>query len=375
MKLFFISKCANWQKYRLEVLTKLAETYGYDVEILTTGKLKPYLQANHVVKYKIFNSIFPQKFSFSLMPGILKYIIKNKPDVVLCLNNSTQLTEYLALMLCKLIGVRFVWWTHGFDHAVSKKPTILKILKEKYVLFFLNQSDSIITFSDKGRDYLISKGIPAKKIVTALNTMDTDKILKIKNKYVDKKHSIKEQFGFEISDRLLVFTGRLTKEKKIDHAILACQQLQSEFPNLKLIIIGNGSELTYLKKLAEDIDFKNVQFLGEIYDEEILSQWLLISDIYIMPAYVGLGIIHAFCYGLPILTEEDDSHGPCIQYLKDGKNGYMVKRDNIVELSSKVKELLSDETKLDLFSEEAFNTVLNEGSVNSMIYNMHRALI
>lgn len=113
MKLFFISKCANWQKYRLEVLTKLAETYGYDVEILTTGKLKPYLQANHVVKYKIFNSIFPQKFSFSLMPGILKYIIKNKPDVVLCLNNSTQLTEYLALMLCKLIGVRFVWWTHG----------------------------------------------------------------------------------------------------------------------------------------------------------------------------------------------------------------------------------------------------------------------
>ena len=108
MKLFFISKWANWQKYRLEVLTKLAETYGYDVEILTTGKLKPYLHDNHVVKYRIFNSIFPQKFSFSLMPGILRYIIKNKPDTVLCLNNSTQLTEYLALILCKLLQIKFV---------------------------------------------------------------------------------------------------------------------------------------------------------------------------------------------------------------------------------------------------------------------------
>ena len=49
MKLFFIYKLANWQKYRLEVLNRLAETSECEVEILFTAKLTPYFKDNNVV--------------------------------------------------------------------------------------------------------------------------------------------------------------------------------------------------------------------------------------------------------------------------------------------------------------------------------------
>jgi len=65
-------------------------------------------------------------------------------------------------------------------------------------------------------------------------------------------------------------------------------------------------------------------FLGSIFNDEILNKWFSVSQLFIMPGYVGLAIIHAFCYSLPILTEKLSYHSPEIQYLKDGINGYLL---------------------------------------------------
>ena len=126
MKIYFISKDASWQKYRLDVLTKLATIYDHEVEILTTGEIKPYLIDNKRVKYTSFKSLIPSKFKPSLMPGIIWYILKNKPDVVLGLNNVTQFTEYIVCIICKIMRVKFIWWTHGYDHKKNTNTILFK---------------------------------------------------------------------------------------------------------------------------------------------------------------------------------------------------------------------------------------------------------
>lgn len=372
MKVYFISKDANWQKYRLDVLTKLGAAYDHKIEILTTGQLKEHLTDNSFVQYKRFKSLLSWKVNF--MPGILWYVIRHKPDAVLALNNVSFFTEYLSFIICKIVGVKFIWWTHGYDHKKSPN-SFFSILKEKYVLFFLRKGDAIITFSNQGREYLVSKKIKAEKIVTAANTLDTEQILETKANYSGKKTELRVKFGFKDTDKLLIFTGRLTKEKKIDHAIKALNLLKKEYSdNLKLIIIGDGTEFEPLKDLIKELKLENVFLKGEIYDEEILAQWFTISDLYIMPAYVGLGIIHAFCYELPIITEQDENHGPEIQYLESGENGYMVEKNDIDELSKKIKELISDEILLKQFSQKAFETLIKKGDINLMVKNMNTAI-
>ena len=127
--LFFLSRDANWQHYRNEVLTYLAATHNLKVEILTTGTLKSYLKENEHLKYKLFKNYFSSSRKLNFFPGALFYIIKNKPKFVLALNNATNITEYVACILCFLMGIKFTWWTHGYDHKPVKGKFKRKIKK------------------------------------------------------------------------------------------------------------------------------------------------------------------------------------------------------------------------------------------------------
>jgi glycosyltransferase involved in cell wall biosynthesis len=310
------------------------------------------------------------------MPGILYYILKNRPSAVLCLNNSTQLTEYFSLILCKLLKIKFIWWTHGYDHGISNLPKFLKIIKEKYVLFFLNRSNSIIVFSESGRKYLISNGISSNKVILAHNTLDTDKIISQKKDLLKKMSSddICKDLNLNTSDRIILFSGQLNKNKKVENAILAFEVVVKKIPDAKLVIIGTGSEYENLLKLAKQKIPENSIFIGELFDDDALCKWFTISQLFVMPGYVGLAIIHAFCFGLPIITEDLNYHSPEIDFLRNGKNGYAVGEDNINELSDKIIDLLLNDQKRKTFSDEAFSTAIDDGSVSKMIYNINKAI-
>jgi glycosyltransferase involved in cell wall biosynthesis len=310
------------------------------------------------------------------MPGVLYDIVKKRPDAVLCLNNSTQLTEYLALFLCKFLKIKYVWWTHGYDHGISNLPRILKIIKEKYVLFFLSQSNSIIVFSESGRKYLISKGILSDKVIVAHNTLDTDKIIRQKNDLIQNKcyDEIYKDLNLNITDKIVLFSGQLNKNKKVENAILAFENVVKKIPNAKLVIIGTGAEYDNLLKLSKLKIPDNSIFLGELFDDDVLCKWFSISQLFVMPGYVGLAIIHAFCFGLPIITEDLNYHSPEIDFLRNGKNGYAVGENNINELSDKIIDLLLNDQKRKTFSDEAFSTAIDDGCVSKMIYNINKAI-
>jgi hypothetical protein len=123
-KLYFILRNANWQHYRNEVLTHLANKHDYQVETLTTDQLKPYLHENDRLKYKIFKNVFSDEAKKSFFPGTLSYKFKNRPGNFPGLNNGTQLTKYISILLCKLAGIKFIAWTHADDHKPIINPLI-----------------------------------------------------------------------------------------------------------------------------------------------------------------------------------------------------------------------------------------------------------
>ncbi len=91
-----------------------------------------------------------------------------------------------------------------------------------------------------------------------------------------------------------------------------------------------------------------------------------------MPGQVGLAIAHAFSFGLPIICEEDSHHGPEVQCLINGENGYFVKKDNIDEMAGAVYELSSNKQKLKLMSNNALKTAATTYSIENMVKQMDR---
>ncbi len=379
-KLLFISKDSNWQLYRNEVLTKFASEYDIEIEILTTGTLKTHLKDNSRLHYKIFSNFFKQTSKCSFFPGAIRHILKNKPNAVLALNNTTQLTEYLALFICKLIGIKFVWWTHGFNHH-QLKNRFFQNIKKKYALSFLSKGDSIITFSPAGKEYLVKNNIRAAKVFTASNTLDTDKLQKLKKALsvdFNKERFLRSKFpGYKESadSIILLFSGRLNINKKVDNAIKTVKLLNDRGVLARLLIVGDGKEKEALVSLTAALNLQDkIHFAGSVFGDELVTPYFLASDLFIMPGYIGLAIVHAFAFDLPVITEDIKIHSPEIQYLKPGVNGCFVKENNTNDMADTIMAINSDHNYFDTLKNGTKESVSNEANIHKMLSNMNAAL-
>lgn len=372
---FFISKDASWQRYRYDIFQKLVREFSVSFRILTTGVVRTYLKNDAHIEYLIHHPWLPLKWKPSFFPGALVKIASERPDAVLCMANISQLTELLALPLCKLLGIRFVWWTHGYDHVILR-GRFWQSIKDRVATFLFHQADMVITFSQAGRDYVIAQGVPAFRVVCAPNTLDTN-VLERAGRQVRASYSrqfLAEELGLDPVDRVILLSGRLLADKRIPDAILAVEQVCRILPQARLVIIGDGPARNSLEQLAHQHLQDRCIFWGETFDEVLLSKLFTFAEAFVLPAFVGLAIVHAFCFGLPIITEQAGNHGPEVHYLQDGYNGYLVEFGDIESMAARLLELLTDAQKWKRMSQNALETINQEANIDLMIRQMALAL-
>jgi 1,2-diacylglycerol 3-alpha-glucosyltransferase len=377
-KMFFISRDANWQLYRNEVLSFLGMKKGIKIEILTTGELKPYLKENEFVCYKCFKDWFGNSKKINFFPSALLYIIQNRPDTIVAQNGALNLTEYFALILSKFLGIRFVWWTRAYEHKPLKN-SFFRNIRQFYVNIFLRSADAIIVYSKIGFDFLIEIGCEKEKIYLAYNTLDTHRLKEVRRslKQDFSRHEfIEKQFPcVKKNSRFILFVGRVNRFKKVHNLIKAMKIMHDREKDVHLIIIGEGDQKENCIQMSKDFQLNgNVHFKGAIYDENEVNKFFEIADVYSIPGSVGLGIVHAFSFGLPLVTENLDYHSAEIQYLKNGYNGLIVEEENVDMLADTLLDLLNDKIKLKSLGANALNTIENEANIDVMIEAYFKAL-
>ena len=142
--------------------------------------------------------------------------------------------------------------------------------------------------------------------------------------------------------------------KNIDALFQYYFKLKESFPSLQLIIIGDGPESFKVNKYAKEYD--DIFWRGAIMDEKKVSDEMRRSHLVFVPGHSGLSIVHAFCYGKPYLTFSTyRNHPPEIDYLIDGKNGYLLS-GNISKDCEKIQKLLIDKELYSLFCLAAYRT-------------------
>jgi len=253
---------------------------------------------------------------------------------------------------------------------------LFKAVRQGYALFFLRLGNAVITFSEFGRSYLLQRSFPANNVFTAPNTLDTDKLCRLAHKAKQQmpRSQIAADLALPPDRRYMLFMGRLLQAKRVDHAIRAMAIIHRAIPNVHLIVMGDGNLKAELIAQAEAMAPGSITFTGGIFDEALKSKYFSLAEVFFMPGCVGLAIVHAFCFGLPIITEDLPFHGPEIQYLHDGENGYMVPDGDIKSLAEKVIYLLKNRSELNRLSKNAVRTAETEANVNRMISQMALAL-
>jgi glycosyltransferase involved in cell wall biosynthesis len=174
-----------------------------------------------------------------------------------------------------------------------------------------------------------------------------------------------------------LFLSRLQPENRTDLLIRATAALAREIPGLKTVIIGNGAEeKSRLQTIARKAGIgDNVFFLDGIYDERKLAPWMLSASVFCYPENIGLSLIHALWYGLPIVTSGNLAvQNPEIVALENGVNGLTYEHGSVESLAGSLRKILTNDELRNSMSLAARRSVENKHTIPRMVDGLEAAI-
>jgi phosphatidyl-myo-inositol dimannoside synthase len=163
--------------------------------------------------------------------------------------------------------------------------------------------------------------------------------------------------------RVILTVGRWDAReayKGVDHLILAMPALLAEIPEVKLVAIGDGTDLPRLKRLAQEQAVAgHVHFLPQMRPEELSAAYAS-CELFALPSRgegFGLVFLEAMSHGKPVIG---GAHGGTPEIIEDGISGYLVQHGDVAQLTERLLHLLSDESCLRRMGEQAFERVCSD---------------
>ncbi len=141
--------------------------------------------------------------------------------------------------------------------------------------------------------------------------------------------------------RKLLFVGRLEPRKGLPFAMRAFTQLATRYPDLSLIVVGDGPERDAMAMVPEPLRAR-VHMMGKV-SYEALPTYHRAADIFISPATgaesFGIVLVEAMAAGLPIVASNIPGYR---EVARDGREAVLVTPSDADALASGIAQLLDN---------------------------------
>ena len=275
-----------------------------------------------------------------------------KPDVVILFLHLQDVFIWPLIHWLKLVGIPIVVWTKGINLEKSSDR-----LRYQFFNYIHTIADRLVLYSANEMKHIRERN--RRKVFVANNTLNFDDFPEIS----ESNAEIKAELGIPF-EKVVLSVGRMGvrgQRKKVEHLVEVFRTL--EFPGAGLVIVGSGVN----DELISMTNRENTMYLGEVHDPKNvkISKLFKIADVFSIPGQLGLGLNQAMFWGVPVVTEAG-FQPPEIQYLVDGRNGYIVPEDDIEALKAKIHFLLQNEEIRRTLGANARNDILRNGSPAGM---------
>ncbi|UVT14503.1 MAG: glycosyltransferase family 4 protein [Nitrospira sp.] len=251
----------------------------------------------------------------------------------------------------KRVCKTWIWWGHGYNFQAKLRPSVVTTIKEILKGFMTRGGDGLITYTVKGADYWRDRGVPQGWAIPYYNTIDVEELHRAHAELSKaQRMDLRRKLMLE-GKHVLLFLGRLYAEKKADFLLEAFAILKKSYPDVALLIIGDGEERNRLQHMARDLELQDVHFFGEIVDPKETAAYCSLSDLLVIPGLVGLAIVHGFAFGLPLVTTDFPGHSPELDYLTE-RNGVITRMDTL-HYAEAIGVLLSSPDRLEAMKHSA----------------------
>ena len=331
------------EKFVLELTERIASDHHYDVHVFA-NKWRP--QSDRITFHKVPVISFPKfltTISFAWFTN--RKIAKMNFDII----HTHERIFYADIFTM---------------HSIPHRSWVKEVRKKRMSLFDFGTSwvEKSLINDGKCRMFLPVSGIAKEKFLQEFSVdpekvqvihpgVDIDEFNKLDRNICYRE--MRRRFEIDETDTIVLFVSMNFQLKGLDNLMAAMAMTKSKYPSekLKLLVVGKGNEKKY-GRLAQKLEIEDDVIFAGIWKNNIEKIYLA-SDIFAMPSgfdTFGMVVLEAMSASLPVIISDNVGAKDLVM---DGINGFVVDRENIDLISSKIGFMLDKENRQKM-AEEAY---------------------
>ncbi|PKK40085.1 Glycosyltransferase LafA, responsible for the formation of Glc-DAG [Clostridiaceae bacterium JG1575] len=301
-------------------LQEQLEAHGHEVKILTLKQKEAAESEACVYEVPSFSAgvLYPgARIMRTLGTQELKEIREWGPDLI---HTQCEFSTFvLAQMIASKLDIPIVHTYHtvyeDYVHYFSANAALGRSLVRKFSQNVLHRVDRVVVPTRKVETLLEGYGVetPISIVPTGI---DLSRFTLVDP---DEREALRSSFKVAPEELLLVFLGRLAKEKNIEEIMAFLHELPA---GIRLAVVGGGPYKKVLESfVAQENLGDRVIFTGMVQPEEV-ARYYQMADVFVSASTSetqGLTYVEALAAGLPSICRKD----ACLEeVLYDGVNGW-----------------------------------------------------
>ncbi len=278
---------------------------------------------------------------------LMRIIKRERPDIVHL--HSRRGAEIMGGLAARLTGVKVVL-SRRVDNP---EPPVW--VRWKYRLY-----QRVITISEGIYRVLLDEGVEPAKLVCVRSAVGPESF----EQECDRAW-FHEAFGLSDNTTTLAVVAQLIPRKGHRFLLHAMPALLKAFPDLRLLLFGQGPLEDELKRQVDEMGLQGqITFAGFRTD---LAKILPCLDLVVHPALMeglGISLLQAAAAGVPIVAV---NAGGMPEAVRDGRNGLLVPAGDTPALIHAISRLLSDPSLRVRMGQAGKVLVASEFSVDRMV--------
>ncbi len=256
-------------------------------------------------------------------------------------------------MLKSKTDIKIITTLHGTDITlVGLEPSFLPLVK-----FSIEKSDGVTAVSRFLKEKTLTNYDIDKDILVIPNFVDTE-LFKPNSDCSFRKNIASK------GEKLLVHTSNFRPVKRVTDTIKIFDIVQKEVSS-KLILVGDGPDRSECERLVRQLNLVDkVKFLGK---QDGLVEILSSADVFLIPSQsesFGLAALEGMACGLPVVSS---SVGGLPELVRHNECGFIAEIGDIDRMAKYAIELLTNEKKYRLFSQNARERAINKFDINKVV--------
>lgn len=346
----------------------------YDVELITS-------QSQSIEQISMYENVSVTLVDFTRQINPIKdlkvlmilwsHFRRTKPDMVYSITPKAGLLGMISAWLARVpVRLHLIVGLPYFGSSGIRRLLLRTIEKTTY-LFATHLYANSFNLAKFIANKLTSKSV---NIIGygSVNGVDTS-YFKDSIRHEDKL-TLRNRFGINDEDFLLLFTGRIVGDKGVNELAKAFDVLSKKHSRIHLLMVGDYEHhLDPIKPETYDLIQNNSRIHTVSFQSDI-RPYFCISDLLILPSYrEGLPnvLIEAGSCGLPLIATNING---CNEVIVEGENGLLISPKNVDALANVIDTLLTNTILYDKLRSNARASILKRYDQHVYWEKLHNEL-